>query len=208
MLKKTIMVSKYFYCLPMLRSSSLSLSSVRSRRLTESTETKIRPRFFAAEAWGSLDQSDFGLSVYWHRQSASRIEGTQPIWDSFTLMHLVASYFCSIVRLRVDHFLLLQRLLTPRDRIELLISFSRSEARSEAPSVVSFWSCRHKRLLSASVNNWRLNTKPHFAISEPLSEILVREQEKRVQTNQKRKSPTSTGSGHWSILTESASKIA
>ena len=54
-----------------------------------------------------LDQSNVFRFVFffWHSQSASRIEGTQPINDSFLLME-IAGRFYSIVRLRVaSHFL-------------------------------------------------------------------------------------------------------
>ena len=53
------------------------------------------------------------------------MEGTQPISDSFELMEILL-----LQHHQIAHHLL-QRLLTPRDRIELLISFSQSETRAE-----------------------------------------------------------------------------
>ena len=76
----------------------------------------------------------FTNSSNWHwekSQSGSRIEGTQPISNSFALMEFLLLQHDLVAR----RFLLLQRLLTPRDRIELLISFSRSIGSEVLPPV-------------------------------------------------------------------------
>ena len=119
----------------------------------------------AANQW--LVCTDGRFLLLQHSQTARRfflLQHSQTARRFFLLQHDQVA----------GRLVLLQQLLTPRDRIELLISF----ARSEAPSVASFWSCQAASLRFSDELE-TLNMKLHFVIGEShltLSDVSMREQ--------------------------------